>query len=136
MLYHTSTVTLGVPIENYESLCLQSEKIEIILCLIVGEILSDNERYDLVDSVDIKRQARETDYLSEICYNFNDKVVINHTIQCYADKDPHFRDNYMLLREYYYHDLENILMKLNTELIIDYVFLNPMTVLFNFIVVD
>lgn len=136
MIYSTSTVTMGVAIGSYDSLCLESEKIEIMLSLILGEIITDHERFDLVESIDIKRQSRETDYLSEICYNFNNHEMINGIIESYVVRDNKFREKYMLLREYFYHDLENIILQLNTDLIIDYIFINQMTVLFNFIVVD
>ena len=136
MFYSTNTVTLRTRVSTYDDLCMESEKIEIMLSLILGEIITDHERYDVIDHIDIKRQSRETDYLSEICYNFNNRELINSIIKSYSDKDDKFTENHLLLREYFYHDLENIIVKLNTDLIIDYIFINPMTILFNFIVVD
>lgn len=136
MLYRNSTVNIPVRIDSYDALAKSSEKIEVILSLILAEIISDKDLYELVDRIDIKRMSKETDFLSEFAYNFTNHDYVESILSAYRSTDPHFQEHYLLLRELYYHELETILLHQRADLLIEYVFLNAQMVLINIILLD
>lgn len=136
MLYRNSTVNLSLRIDTYDALLKTSEKIEVIFSLIIAEIIFDNDLFELVDRIDIKRMSKETDFLSEFAYNFGNTEFID-SIKCdYSFTDKYFTEHYMLLRELYYHELENMLKNQRSDLFIEYIFLNASIILINFVLLD